>query len=65
MAQQKKLYRSSTNKVFLGVLGGFGEYFNIDPVLLRVGFILITLFAHVFPGIIVYFLAAAVMPVKK
>ena len=65
MAMIKKLYRSRTNKVFLGVLGGFGEYFDIDPVLLRVVFILITVFSGVLPGVFVYFLAAAVMPFKK
>jgi phage shock protein PspC (stress-responsive transcriptional regulator) len=35
-AQPKRLYRSTTNKVFGGVFGGLGEYFDIDPNLLRV-----------------------------
>lgn len=65
MATVKRLYRSNTNKIFLGVLGGVGEYFDIDPVLLRVIFILITVFSGVVPGVLVYLLAAAVMPVKK
>ena len=34
----KRLYRSNTNRVIGGVCGGIGEYFNIDPVLVRVGF---------------------------
>lgn len=58
----KRLYRSDTNKVWLGVIGGFGEYFQIDPVLLRVVFILVTVFTGFFPGLIAYLLAAAVMP---
>lgn len=61
----KKLYRSNTNKAFLGVLGGFGEYYDIDPVLLRVVFILISVFSGGVPGVLVYLLAAAIMPVKK
>ena len=35
MAQIKKLYRSSENKTIAGIVGGVGEYFEIDPVLLR------------------------------
>ena len=32
---EKKLYKSSNNKVFAGVCGGIGEYFSIDPVIIR------------------------------
>ncbi len=65
MATASRLFRSSKNKVFLGVLGGLGEYMDADPVLLRVVFILITIFSGVLPGVLVYFLIAAVMPVKR
>lgn len=61
----KKLYRSNTNKAWLGVLGGLGEYLNIDPVLLRVAFILISVFTGFVPGLIAYLLAAMVMPTKS
>lgn len=60
----KKLYRSENNKVWLGVLGGLGEYLNLDPVLLRVVFILIFVFTGFIPGFVAYLLAAAVMPKK-
>ncbi|MDD5415595.1 MAG: PspC domain-containing protein [Candidatus Daviesbacteria bacterium] len=60
----KKLYRSSKNKVWLGVFGGLGEYLNIDPVLLRLIFILVFVFTGFVPGLIVYILAAIVMPKK-
>ena len=33
--QTQKLYRSQTNKVFAGVCGGLGEYFDVDPVVMR------------------------------
>ena len=36
----KKLYRSRTNKMLCGVCGGIGEYFNIDPTLIRLLFVL-------------------------
>lgn len=35
-----KLYRSRTNRRVWGVCGGLGNYFNIDPVIIRIGFIL-------------------------
>lgn len=41
----KKLTKSQQNKVFFGVCGGLGEAFNIDPVLVRILFILGTIFS--------------------
>lgn len=60
-----KLYRSETNKIFLGVLGGLGEYFNVDPTFLRLVFVLVFVFTGFLPGLLVYLLAAVVMPVKS
>lgn len=61
---EKKLLRSSENKMFLGVLGGLGEYFGIDPTLLRVGFIIVFALTGFFPGVLSYLLAALIMPKK-
>lgn len=58
----KKLYRSNTNRVWKGVLGGFGEYFNVDPVMLRVVFILFVLVTGVFPGVIAYIISLFIIP---
>jgi phage shock protein C len=60
----KKLYRSSTNRIFGGVLGGLGEYFGVDPVLLRFVYLLITIFGGVLPGVIVYFVSLVIIPKK-
>mgnify|MGYP004485252229 CR=1 FL=1 len=57
----KRLYRSK-NKVFSGVLGGFAEYFDWDPTLTRVLFVVIALFTSGFPLLIAYIIAAIVMP---
>ena len=38
--KKKKLYRSRSNKWLVGVCGGIGEYFDIDPTVIRVIFIL-------------------------
>lgn len=40
--QGKKLYRSRTNYMLFGVCGGLGDYFGIDPTLVRIAFVLAT-----------------------
>ena len=35
----KRLYRSTKEKVISGVCGGLGEYFGVDPVMFRIGFL--------------------------
>ena len=36
---EKRLYKSNSNKVIDGVCGGIGEYFNIDPTLVRLAWV--------------------------
>lgn len=57
----KKLYRSNDRKL-AGVCGGLGEYLGIDPTLVRVLYVLISLFSTGFPGLIVYLILALVIP---
>lgn len=61
---ERRLSRSLDNRVFLGVCGGFGEYFNIDPVLIRVIAVIITIATGFFPGLIAYFIIALIIPVE-
>ena len=56
----KKLYRSNENKIIWGVCGGLGEYFQIDPVIIRILFILM-LFAGG-AGFFLYIILAIMMP---
>ncbi len=63
--ETKRLYRSQKNKVIAGVFGGLGEYGNIDPVFLRLIWILIVVFTGFVPGLIAYFLAIIVIPKKS
>lgn len=56
----KRLYKSRTNRILCGVCGGIGEYFNIDPTIIRL--ILAVLCVGGGSGIIVYIIAALVMP---
>lgn len=58
--ENKKLYRSSTNYKLAGVCGGIGEYFNIDPTLIRLGWILFSVMGGA--GVLAYIIAALVMP---
>lgn len=58
----KLLYKSRTNRVFSGVLGGLGEYFNIDPVILRLAFVLLMIITALFPCMIAYGIAILLVP---
>lgn len=58
----KRLYKSEKNRVFGGVIGGVGEYFNIDPVILRVIWVIMVAFTGFVPGIIAYLVANFVIP---
>lgn len=57
---KKKLYRSRTNKIIGGVCGGLGEYFEIDPVLIRVLFVFLAFFHG--SGLILYLLLLIIVP---
>lgn len=50
----KKLYKSETDRMWKGVLGGMGEYFDIDPTVLRVIFIFLVLITGFVPGVLAY-----------
>ncbi len=58
---QKKLYKSRTDKKLCGVIGGFAGYLNIDSTILRLIYVLLSLFVLGCP-IIIYFAAALIMP---
>jgi phage shock protein C len=59
---EKKLYKSTENKVICGVLGGLGEYFGIDPTLVRVGYVFLAIFSAGFPGLLLYIIMALIVP---
>jgi phage shock protein C len=61
----KKLYRSKNDKVFAGVLGGVGEYTNIDPTVLRVIFVVVVVLTAILPMLIAYIIAIFLMPVQS
>lgn len=60
----KKLTRS-TNKILAGVCGGIAEYFDVDPTVIRIGYVALSFFSAAFPGLILYIIMMLVMPEKS
>jgi phage shock protein C len=60
----RTLRRSPTNRVIAGVCGGLGEYFGIEPVIIRFIFLLLLLPGGA-PGLLPYLLFWAVMPERQ
>ena len=58
----KRLYKSKENKVFAGIIGGIGEYLNIDPVVLRLVWVIMAIFTAFIPGILAYLIAIFIVP---
>lgn len=61
----KKLFRSQRNRMVAGVLGGFGEYFNVDPTILRLAFAFVGIVTGILPAVILYVLAAIIIPEEE
>ena len=60
---KEKLYRSTKDKVVGGVAAGLGNYLNIDPVIVRIIFVLLTIFNGV--GLLVYIIMWIIIPADK
>ena len=58
----RPLHRSRTNSVIAGVCGGIAEWLGWDPTLVRVLYVLVSIFSAAFPGMLVYVILWAVMP---
>lgn len=58
----KKLYRSKTDKIIAGILGGLGDRYEVDPTVLRLAFLALTLITGIFPGVVFYLGALLIVP---
>lgn len=58
----KRLYRSKTDSMLAGVCGGIAEYFNLDPTLVRIAYIVLSIISAAFPGLLVYIILWIVIP---
>lgn len=57
---EKKLYRSRVNRKLAGVCGGIAEYFDVDPTVIRLVFVIAVIFAGC--GLLAYLIAWIIMP---
>lgn len=60
---EKRLYRSRTDRMISGVCGGLAEYFDVDPTIIRIAFVVLTLISGGF-GLIAYIILALVVPLE-
>lgn len=56
----QRLYKSNKNKMVDGVCGGIAEYFDIDPTLVRLGWVLFCAVGG--SGFLLYIIAAIIIP---
>lgn len=61
--KKKNIYRSEANRIIGGVCGGIGEYFDIDPVIVRIIFVLLAIFGG--SGIPLYIILWLVIPTES
>ncbi|MDP2339993.1 MAG: PspC domain-containing protein [Deltaproteobacteria bacterium] len=61
-SSSKKLVRSDKQRMFLGVCGGIAEYFDVDPTVVRVAWVVVSIVSAAVPGILLYLVLAALMP---
>jgi phage shock protein C len=54
--------RSSQDRVLAGVCGGLAAYMNLDPTLVRVLYVVLSLFTVFFPGFLLYIILALIVP---
>jgi phage shock protein PspC (stress-responsive transcriptional regulator) len=58
----KQLHLSKANKKLMGVCGGIGETYDIDPTLVRLIVVFLCFATAIVPVTVTYFVAAAIMP---
>ena len=59
---EKRLFKSNIDKKICGVCGGIAEYFDLDPTLIRVVYVILSMFSAGFPGLLVYIILMILMP---
>ena len=60
--QGRKYYRSRTDRMLGGVLGGFAHYIGVDPTIVRVAYAFLTLITGIGTGIVLYIVAMLIVP---
>jgi phage shock protein C len=58
----KRLYRSVDEGRVAGICAGLGEYVSIDPVVIRLGWVAVTVMTGIVPGALAYLVAWIIVP---
>ncbi|MCO6435948.1 MAG: PspC domain-containing protein [Phycisphaerae bacterium] len=61
----RPLRRSVHSRVVAGVCGGLGEYLGIDPVVVRILYVILSLASAAFPGALIYILLWILIPERE
>ena len=64
-SQSKPLRRSMHNRWIAGVCSGLADYFGLDPTVVRVAYLLLSILSVGFPGTLVYVVLWAVIPERE
>ncbi len=62
--EPKKLRRSA-NKMLAGVCAGIAEYLNLDPTVIRVVYVVLSVMSAAFPGVLLYLILMILMPASE
>jgi len=65
MDTPRSLRRSVANRHIAGVCGGLAEYFELDPTVVRVAYVLLSLLSAAFPGILIYIILWVMIPERE
>lgn len=62
--KMKQLFRSKTNRVIAGICGGIGEMVNVDPTIIRLLVVFLSVVTAIIPALITYIVAIFIIPEK-
>ena len=61
----KKLYKSKDSRALSGVIGGLGEWMEVNPNILRTGYVVLAVITSIVPAALIYAAAHFIIPHKK
>jgi phage shock protein C len=64
MTNYKRIYRSRSESMISGLAGGLANYFNVDPVLVRLAFVGAGFLTGVIPGLLAYLVGWVIVPLE-
>ncbi len=62
--QPNRMHRSRSDRKLLGVLGGVADYTSLDPSLIRIVYVIVTILTGFVPGIFLYLVMGFVVPAE-